>query len=73
MNLDLRNIYFVGISGVGKTTVGKLLSNYFKWGFIDFNEILKTIFKRPINSINNTFEFNTLKNIEENILQKLSQ
>ena len=73
MNLDLRNIYLVGISGVGKTTVGKLLANHLKWGFIDFNEILEAIFKRPINEINDTFEFNALKNIEENILQELSQ
>ena len=72
MNEDLKNIYLIGMEGVGKSTLGRLLANQLKWAFVDFNEILEAIYNRPINEINNTFEINALRNIEENILAELS-
>ena len=55
MNKDLKNIYLIGMEGVGKSTLGRLLANHLKWAFVDFNEILEAIYNRPINEINNTF------------------
>ena len=73
MDKDLKNIYLIGMEGVGKSTLGRLLANHLKWAFVDFNEILEAIYNRPINEINNTFEINALRNIEENILAELSR
>ena len=52
MNKDLKNIYLIGMEGVGKSTLGRLLANHLKWAFVDFNEILEAI-NSSLNVLNN--------------------
>lgn len=39
-------IYLVGISCVGKTTIGKLLADYIDFEFYDFGEQIEEYFER---------------------------
>ena len=55
MNMSLRNIYLIGMMGVGKSTVGRILANQLKWAFVDVNEMLEAIYNRPLLEISNTF------------------
>ncbi|MEA1873810.1 MAG: shikimate kinase [Bacteroidota bacterium] len=48
-------IYLVGISCVGKTTIGKLLADYIDFEFCDFYEQIEEYFERPIEYIQNEF------------------
>ena len=45
MNEALRNIYLIGMMGVGKSTIGRILANHLKWAFIDVNEMLEAIYR----------------------------
>lgn len=48
-------IYLVGISCVGKTTIGKLLANHIDFEFYDLDEQIEKYFERPIEYIQNEF------------------
>ncbi len=48
-------IYLVGISCVGKTTIGKLLADYIDFEFYDLDEQIEKYFERPIEYIQNDF------------------
>jgi len=48
-------IYLVGISCVGKTTIGKLLANYIDFEFYDLDEQIEKYFERPIEYIQSEF------------------
>ena len=48
-------IYLVGISCVGKTTIGKLLANYIGFKFYDLDEQIENYFKKPIEHIQKEF------------------
>ena len=48
-------IYLVGISCVGKTTIGKLLADRFDYEFYDLDEQIEEYFERPIEFIQNDF------------------
>ena len=37
MNLRKKNIVIVGMTGVGKTTIGKILSKILKFDFVDID------------------------------------
>ena len=73
MNMSLRNIYLIGMMGVGKSTVGRILANQLKWAFVDVNEMLEAIYNRPLSEISNTFGEESLRNMEGTMLQELSQ
>lgn len=73
MNMSLRNIYLIGMMGVGKSTVGRILANQLKWAFVDVNEMLEAIYNRPLLEISNTFGEESLRNMEGTMLQELSQ
>ena len=69
----LRNVYLIGMTGVGKSTVGKILANRLKWAFVDVNETIEAIYGRNLNEIFSTFGEESFKNMETTILQELSQ
>ena len=46
MNLRKNNIVILGMTGVGKTTIGKILSKILKFRFIDSYEKKGSYFKR---------------------------
>ena len=69
----LRNIYLIGMIGVGKSTIGRILANHLKWAFIDVNEMLEAIYSRPQQEIIATFGEDSLRTMEATMLQELSQ
>ncbi len=73
MEISLRNIYLIGMMGVGKSTIGRILANRLKWAFIDVNEMLEAIYNRPLVEIINTFGKESIQNMEGTMLQELSQ
>ncbi|MFA5462851.1 MAG: shikimate kinase [Dysgonamonadaceae bacterium] len=44
-------IYIVGISCVGKTTIGKMLADKIGFTFFDLNEEIEKYYKKPIKRI----------------------
>ena len=48
-----KNLVLLGMMGVGKTTLGKILANKYKYNFID---IVSNIEKKNLMSINEIFE-----------------
>ncbi len=58
------NIYLIGMMGVGKTTVGKLLAKEFGYGFVDTDEVIIKAAGKSINEIfaeNGEAEFRQLE------------
>ncbi len=48
-------LYLVGISDVGKTTIGKMLAEKIGFSFFDFDYEVENYFKKPIERIQNEF------------------
>ncbi len=46
-------IYLVGISCVGKTTIGKMLADKIGYSFFDLDEEIESFYKKPIERIQN--------------------
>ena len=46
-------IYLVGISCVGKTTIGRLLANYLEFSFYDLDDEVQKYYQKPIEIIQN--------------------
>ncbi len=69
----MNNIYLIGMMGVGKSTIGKLLATKLNYKFIDGDDYI--IENSKFNSINEIFECNSeeyFRNIESEKLQDLS-
>ena len=73
MKKTLKNIYLIGMIGVGKTSVGKILANKLHWAFVDVNETIEAIYGRSLKEIFLTFGEESFRNMETTILQELSQ
>ncbi len=73
MSDSLRNIYLVGMVGVGKSTVGRILANRLQWAFVDLNEMLEAIYNRSLTEISDSFGEASLRNMEATMLNELSQ
>ena len=73
MKSQLRNIYLIGMTGVGKSTVGKILANRLRWAFVDINETMEAIYGRSLREIIESFGERSLRNMESTTLQELSQ
>ncbi len=69
----MRNIYLVGMVGVGKSTIGKLLSEKLEWGFIDMDEMVETIYNLTIEEIFNSYGETAFHDMENKILLEVSQ
>lgn len=61
------------MTGVGKTTVGKILANRLQWAFVDVNETIEAIYGRTLHEIFESFGEDSFRNMETTILQELSQ
>ena len=73
MNKPLRNVYLIGMTGVGKTSVGKILANKLHWAFVDVNETIEAIYGRNMKEIFLTFGEESFRNMETTMLKELSQ
>ncbi|MCH7731232.1 MAG: shikimate kinase [Candidatus Marinimicrobia bacterium] len=72
MKKELNNIYLIGMSGVGKSTVGKLLANRLKWAFIDVNQTIEAIYDKKLTEIIDTFGEESFRKMESTLLEELS-
>ncbi|MFQ6675642.1 MAG: shikimate kinase [Fidelibacterota bacterium] len=73
MKKIIRNIYLIGMTGAGKTTVGKILANKLEWAFVDVNETMEAVYGRSLKEIFDTFGEESFRNMEATMLQELSQ
>lgn len=46
-----RNIIFIGMPGVGKTTLGQRLAQVLAWEFVDSDVLLEQQYQRPLQSL----------------------
>jgi len=65
-------IYLVGISCVGKTTIGRLLANHLDFSFYDLDEEVQKYYKKPIEIIQNEcFTMNEYRQKASVVLDRL--
>ena len=69
----MKNIVLVGLMGAGKTTVGKILAEKLKKEFIDTDELIVKEEKKSINEIFAQSGEKYFREIEKNIIEKVSQ
>ena len=69
----MKNIVLIGMSGVGKTTIGKALSKEMKRGFIDTDEIIANEAKLEIQDIFSTYGEDYFRKLESNLIDKISK
>jgi shikimate kinase len=69
----MKNIVLVGLMGAGKTTVGKILSEKLKREFIDTDEMIVKSEKKSINEIFAQNGEKYFRELEKNIVLKVSQ
>lgn len=70
------NIYLIGMMGVGKTTVGKLLAEQFNYRFLDTDSLIETLAKKKKYKkycINDIFEEEGETNFRDLETQVLAQ
>ena len=65
-------IYLVGISCVGKTTIGRLLANYLDFSFYDLDDEVQKYYHKPIEIIQNEcFTMNKYRQKASVVLDRL--
>lgn len=65
-------IYLVGVSCVGKTTIGKMLAEKIGYSFFDLDEEIQNYYKKPIERIQNEcFSINEYREKASIVLDKL--
>jgi shikimate kinase len=66
------NLYLVGMMGVGKTTIGKLLAQTLNYRFFDTDVLISKITQQSINEIFNSAGEPAFREIESQVLAELS-
>jgi shikimate kinase len=65
------NVYLIGMMGVGKTTVGRLLAQELGYGFLDTDEVIVKAAGKSINQIFADEGETTFRNLESNVLSQV--
>ena len=73
MRNSSKNIVLLGMSGVGKTTVGRLLSKKIKRTFCDIDHEFEEITKIRIPDFFSTYGEDEFRKIERNIIKYIWQ
>ncbi|MFH1852258.1 MAG: shikimate kinase [Candidatus Neomarinimicrobiota bacterium] len=68
-----RNIYLIGMIGVGKSTAAKILAERLEWGFIDMDETVEAIYNNTIREIYDIYGEQAFRDMESNLLQEIAQ
>lgn len=66
------NIYLIGMTGVGKTTVGKLLAETLNYRFLDTDFFIETVAKKSINDIFKDEGETNFRDLETQVLAQVS-
>lgn len=66
------NLYLIGMMGVGKTTVGRLLAQRLGYGFCDTDAVIEQVAGQSINEIFTTVGEDAFRELESKILAELS-
>lgn len=66
------NLYLIGMMGVGKTTVGRLLASELQYGFVDTDEVITASAKRSINQIFAEEGETAFRQLESDVLSQVS-
>lgn len=65
------HIFFVGMMGTGKTSIGKLLAERIRYPWIDMDQQLEMIFKQPISSYFSQYGEAAFRRAESAYLKKI--
>ena len=66
------NIYLIGMMGVGKTTVGKLLAQKLNYRFFDTDDLIEKLAQKTISEIFATDTEAGFRELESQVLKRLS-
>ncbi len=66
------NLYLIGMMGVGKTTVGRLLASELGYGFVDTDEVITASAKKSINQIFAQEGETEFRQLESDVLSQVS-
>lgn len=67
----MRNIILIGMSGVGKSTIGKALSEAIRMEFVDTDFLIEKRLSMSIDEIFNRYGEDYFRKIESNIIKEL--
>ncbi|WP_138503146.1 shikimate kinase [Nostoc sp. PA-18-2419] len=65
------NLYLVGMMGVGKTTVGRLLAKQLSYGFVDTDDVIAQAAGKSINQIFTEEGEAAFRQLESDVLSKV--
>ncbi|MEH2072785.1 MAG: shikimate kinase [Nostoc sp.] len=65
------NLYLVGMMGVGKTTVGRLLAKQLSYGFVDTDDVIAQAAGKSINQIFTEEGEAAFRQLESDVLSKI--
>jgi shikimate kinase len=65
------NLYLIGMMGVGKTTVGRLLAQELSYGFLDTDDVIVKVAGKSINDIFADEGEDTFRQLESNVLAQV--
>ena len=71
MNLRKKNIVIVGMTGVGKTTIGKILSKILKFDFVDIDYEIEKASKLKVRDFFEKYGEQEFRQLEKNFLKSL--
>ena len=72
MNLRKNNIVILGMTGVGKTTIGKILSKIIKFEFIDIDNEIERASNLKVHDFFEKYGEKEFRNLEKKIFFKIS-
>ncbi len=72
MNLKGVNLYLIGMMGVGKTTVGRLLAKQLNYRFFDTDALIEQLAGQPITQIFAEAGELEFRRLESQVLAELS-
>lgn len=65
------SVYLIGMMGVGKSTIGKILAKHLEYRFFDTDILIQQITKKSINDIFATEGEESFRNLESQVLGEL--
>lgn len=66
------NLYFVGMMGAGKTTIGKILAKQFGYQFIDTDTVIERVTGQSVSEIFASWGEEMFRDLETQVLEELS-